>query len=380
MLWRPVNYDPTHTKTFRYHFGSPAIEVPRGPSKLFWDDIRTIGQKLYLLPDVVSPFFTNNKDDELYFGFPDGPATSWLTIWSLVQAPVMLFLIIATIVLIAILQLLSHIYTFFFWRMIQGPSLQVYPEIPPPRYNSRYRWIFVNGIAVGKTTLRQELKVISETFNAPVLGVNNRTYGFLGDLVECIFQRDIHWQTSETRIAEPIITKYLEDTTNVDKVILVAHSQGGIIASDILNVLFSQVSWASIHDRLEVYTFGSAALQFQNPWLDAEHEQRVIRHMEHYCHEKDLVTQFGALASVDRKDEKYLGKVFVAKGWKGHLFNQHYLKHMFPGPDSAFLNQRAVRDRDPSKSNKYWVYGNDDGEGGQAVKDMSNFWKYMYYQ
>ncbi|GAM86631.1 hypothetical protein ANO11243_046460 [Dothideomycetidae sp. 11243] len=374
MLWRWPHYDPTNTKTFRYHFGSPAVQPPRGPFVIFWDDIRTIAQKSYLLPDLLSPFFTTNRNDELYLGLPDGPAVIWLTVWSLVQAPLVLFIISSALTATAVVQFLLNTYTFLFWRVIQGPSLQVYPDKLPARFNGRYRWIFINGIAVGKTTLRQELKVISETFNAPVLGINNRTYGLVLDLLECVYQRAFGWQTEETRIAEPIIKTYLEDTVNVDKVILVAHSQGGIIASDILNVIYSEVAWNHIHDRLEVYTFGSAALNFQNPWLDGKHERRLVTHMEHYCHEKDLVTQYGALASVDRKDDRYLGKVFVAKGWKGHLLNQHYLTHMFPGPDSAFLHQKVVRDSDPRKSNEYWVYDEKQKSNGLTVRDLSNFW------
>lgn len=377
MLWQSTNYNPDDTETFRKHFGSPQVDPSPGPWRLFWRDIKTLFQKAYLLPDIASPWIARNKEDELYLGPPDGAGIIWLLIWSLVQAPFLIFLFVTSVVSIAIIRFFCQIYTLLFWRVIQGPQFQVYPDNLPDRYNPRQRWIFINGIAVGKTTMRQELTVLSETFNAPILGINNRTYGFLGDLIECLLQRDIDFQTAVTLIAEPIIKNYLEDTQNVDKVVIVAHSQGGIIVSDILKVMFSEVDWNKIHHRLEVYTFASAAMNFPNPWFDSSHSEKLITHMEHYCNQLDFVTQFGALASVHRKNDKYQGLVFEAMGRKGHLLNQDYLSYMFKSPHCAFLRHLAVRDKNPQMHNLYHVQDEDAESEGKSVEDLSYLWTYM---
>ena len=377
MLWPWSNFDPYHTETYKKHFGSPKVEPLPSPLKLFWGDVGTVLRKLYLIPDLLKPFYTNNPNDELYLRFPYGSALIWLVLGSLIQAPLALLVIFAAVIAIAAIQLFTNIYSFLFWDLIQGPPLQVYPNNLPAHYNPRYRWIFINGIMVDMVTLRQELTVISETFNAPVLGIHNRTYGFLGDLAECILQRAFGWQTLDTRTAEPIIKKYLKDVANVDRVIIVTHSQGGIITSDILNAMYSEVPWDLIHGRLEVYTFASAAREFRNPWLNDKHDHRLVSHMEHYCNQLDLVCQFGALASVKDTDKMYMGRMFIAEDWPGHLLNQDYLSHMFPGPDSAFLNQIAIRDPNPEKRHMFWVYWKNKAGKPVTVKELSRLAQYM---
>ncbi|PNS15172.1 hypothetical protein CAC42_8173 [Sphaceloma murrayae] len=391
-----AKYDYRSTDTYKLHFDAPRIEELDSPLTLFWKDVLNILQKSNLIFLVLKPFFTVDETDELYLLPPSGLSITWWTIFSVVQLLPMLALIVTTIFVILVLQALEQIHSILFWQPIQGPKLQVFPAAPLPTHNPRHRWIYINGIATGAQGLHQNLRVLSKRFNAPVLGIHNRTYGFLGDIIECIFQRSFHFRTLETRIAVPILRKYLETSTkDVEKVILVAHSQGGICASHILDQLFAEVPWDLIHGRLEVYTFGSAALHFKNPYLDASRKEKLVTHMEHYCHEWDMVTSFGALSSLQRGNT-YKGKVFVWKEKSGHLLDQHYLKGMF-NPETSFGKdgflmggiepyEHQHEDHNDQREGKgregRWlvVPGTKVKEGRDMVKDVSFLWTYMMPQ
>ncbi len=137
----------------------------------------------------------------------------------------------------------------------------------------------------------------------------------------------------------------------MSKVILIGHSQGGIIISLVIDQLFTELP-TSCMAKLEIYTFGSAASHFSNPLVSMTSKndandlalpsakvcfdrpsqpRHVISHIEHYANEKDMVPRWGVLHCVqDVLNNRYAGSVFVRMGASGHLFNQHYMDPMFP--------------------------------------------------
>ena len=145
----------------------------------------------------------------------------------------------------------------------------------------------------------------------------------------------------------------------VTKVVLIGHSQGGIIVSLALDHLLSELP-ASCMSKLEIYTFGSAASHFCNPLLslptrptdaksstnrteinlsDNNDPKHLIPHIEHYANELDMIPRWGVLHSVcDILENRYAGSVFVRIGASGHLFNQHYMDSMFPLPKKDTTN------------------------------------------
>ena len=62
-------------------------------------------------------------------------------------------------------------------------------------------------------------------------------YGLIADLMECLFQRCLGFKTMDVRVAYDYIKACLLDPT-ISKVVLIAHSQGGIVASLALDSLF----------------------------------------------------------------------------------------------------------------------------------------------
>lgn len=193
---------------------------------------------------------------------------------------------------------------------------------------------------------------------------------------------------------------------------LIAHSQGGIIAASILDWLYGELGHRELR-KLEVYTFASAGRALRNPPLrdlgfgggggghhehenesESEHEHdnpglgamampghrrgegpgrvdRVLRYVEHYANTKDFVSNIGVLrftspAAAYSNGSLFSGSVFVRKG-SGHLLNMHYLDTMF-GDESGFMDRMVDLP----------VKGLDGVERimQRPLGDLSRLWKY----
>jgi hypothetical protein len=121
--------------------------------------------------------------------------------------------------------------------------------------------------------------------------------------------------------------------TSLDRIVIVAHSQGGIIVSAWVDQLIADLH-PSLLTRVEVYTFGSAACHFA---LRADGEGAFAR-IEHFANMHDLVAQFGVLnyargggfapSRAGAEDGvravygRYVGRVF-ARNRTGHMLLDH---------------------------------------------------------
>ncbi|MCJ1392014.1 hypothetical protein MMC18_004881 [Xylographa bjoerkii] len=205
------------------------------------------------------------------------------------------------------------------------------------------RWLFINGCITGHRGLQLNVNRLAQTFGRPVTGIHNQTYGLIADLLECLVQRCLAFNTMDVRVAYDYTKACLLDPT-VNKVVLIVHSQGGIIASLVLDSLYADLPCAII-SKLEVYTFGSAASHFNDPHISRPPAapKYCVPHIEHYVNELDLVPRWGVLYNVCQVlDNKYCGNVFVRMGASGHLFNQHYMDPIFPLDEASagsFLDQ-----------------------------------------
>lgn len=152
---------------------------------------------------------------------------------------------------------------------------------------------------VGDHWLQSAVDELSILFHRKIYGIRNKTFTPLGfllsnpvsgglilDLAECLIQRDAGYTTRDARVAYAHIKEALlrED---LKRVVVVAHSQGGIIISLVLDNLLSDlpreciIRWGcftlNILDfkKLEIYTFGCAANHFNNPKLSAAMESKA---------------------------------------------------------------------------------------------------------
>lgn len=233
---------------------------------------------------------------------------------------------------------------------------------------------------ISQSSLKYTCDRLSATFKRPITGIHNRSYGIVGDILECLVQRCLRYSTTDVRVAFETIAPELIDHAT-DRIVIVAHSQGGIIVSLVLDRMLAELPKKSL-SKLEIYTFGSAAAHFNNPVLNerdntapspvpaterhygseelsgassdrskflSHPSAHVVPVIEHYCNELDMVPRWGVLhATQDRPAERYAGRVFMRRGSSGHLFNEHYLDMMFPlNPTEGeipFLDETVVID------------------------------------
>lgn len=97
--------------------------------------------------------------------------------------------------------------------------------------------------------------MISLIFRRPVEGIHNRTYGMVFDLIECLVQRCFSYSTKDTRVLYDHLKSILLDPAT-EKCVVIAHSQGGIILSTVLDSLFADIP-SGAFKKMEIYTFGS---------------------------------------------------------------------------------------------------------------------------
>ena len=241
-----------------------AEAVRRSPFTLALRDLVTAIRMFTLFPGVIMPLWTSNPQDEFYIGWPNIGGLFLLSVASVFHIillvcciPMFLFLPgpVSTILFICG-QVTLHVICY----PMQGPP-KIWSKRPTdPELIAKYernageRWFFLNGCCVSGHNVQQNADVLAETFGRPIFAVHNRTYGVLGDLFECILQSSFDLFTEETRVCYEYVKAYCSDPA-VKKVVLIAHSQGCIMASQILDQLYVDLPAEAV-SKLEVrFTF-----------------------------------------------------------------------------------------------------------------------------
>lgn len=199
-------------------------------------------------------------------------------------------------------------------------------------------WFFLNGICTDRNVLRLNGKALADLFNRRINLMHNPSDGVALDLLECAFGRTMQIvSTLETSVAN-----ILEDALNShSKVVLIAHSQGGIISTGALYQLTGRLTGtrSMLLNKLEVYTFASAATELDLPQVYAEH----------FYHTRDYV----ALIGVAGNTRKFSGRLFHYDA-SGHLLNAHYLANLrggkFESEDSEASRMTEYANISPASS------------------------------
>jgi hypothetical protein len=142
------------------------------------------------------------------------------------------------------------------------------------------------------------------------------SFGIIFDVIQCLIQRDFAYATKDIRDAYVEIKAALIAPKH-KKVVLIVHSQGGIIGSLIVDWLLDEVPQDLLH-KLEVYTFASASNHFNNPYRGQRGAQaaagsalpephaKAIRYIEHYANSEDFVSKWGVLEYI-RHENRFMG-------------------------------------------------------------------------
>lgn len=88
----------------------------------------------------------------------------------------------------------------------------------------------VNGIATTGSGAQLIANRLHELFGRSVTAVLNRSLGIHFDIIECILQRDLLLTTTDIRVGYQAVRRAVMDPTK-KRVVIIGHSQGGIIVS-----------------------------------------------------------------------------------------------------------------------------------------------------
>jgi hypothetical protein len=195
------------------------------------------------------------------------------------------------------------------------------PGSVPQNENEEFqneKWFYVNGICTNKTILELNGYYLRDLFHRPIELIENPTDGFFVDLFECVFGRTFDMVTEPCGYTLNRVEDALRSSKN-DRVVLMGHSQGGIIISNVVKELVRKYAGQDILLKLEVYTFASAADEMASDDILTKRSGRLVPYIEHYANCGDFVARMGILQRHGMAGEIYeINK-------EGHLLNAHYL-------------------------------------------------------
>ncbi|MBW2734874.1 MAG: hypothetical protein JRH20_21020 [Deltaproteobacteria bacterium] len=227
-------------------------------------------------------------------------------------------------------------------RVLPLPFLSERPcsirQSGPERF-SREAWFFINGIASDKEMLRLNGMYLAKLFQRPIELIYNPTQGPIADLLECVVGRTFDFVTSPAEYALERVSAALSNPEK-DRVILMGHSQGGIIVASVVAGLIERFGGDRERlAKLEVYTFASACDNMQvDPELDTP--ERRVPHIEHFANTGDMIAKLGVL----EERLPVAGKVYTLDK-PGHLLNAHYLPEIETGRSYAWRDARGSLQR-----------------------------------
>jgi hypothetical protein len=234
-------------------------------------------------------------------------------------------------------------------------------------YRSGERWFYINGIINSRALVVRNAAALKAAFDRDFITIHNPTQGLVHDIVESALEKFTNTNTEVVARAFLELAHALLDP-HVERVCVVAHSQGTIIMGDVLDLIYAGIgeryldrtnmndedvasfrnfSYGTVHayeirrlmdmlrdraeevaKKLELYMFANAASRMCYLF-----PKRCLPHIESYANEHDIVTRLGALARDAFHEEDLVridGPVFTSNRY-GHQFSAHYLPGFVAG-------------------------------------------------
>lgn len=189
----------------------------------------------------------------------------------------------------------------------------------------REAWFFVNGITTNIPMLKLNGDYLKDLFKRPFELIYNPTDGVLVDVVECLLGRSFNMASEPSEYLSRRIEAAL-DYEDYERVVLIAHSQGTIIASNVIKHLLMEYEGDDRLSKLELYTFGCAADEMDIDEGLSRRYNRLVPYIEHFANKGDLVANLGILQKRKMQDRgnEYYGEIYELDR-SGHYLNAHYL-------------------------------------------------------
>lgn len=203
-------------------------------------------------------------------------------------------------------------------------------------------WVYVNGIMSNRAVVELNRARARELFQRPIDVVHNQTDSLVMDLVECWVGKTTDYLTTPAYLLVQYLLPRLLDPS-IDRIVLIAHSQGTIIVAQALEALRAWGVGACTVDyvrKLEVYALANCAstMRFlvtpaENGNSEGPNAPGHWPYIESLANEHDFVPKLGCTARPPARNVagvRLAGDLHVAMGRGGHLCNAHYLTLDFP--------------------------------------------------
>ena len=281
------------------------------------------------------------------------------------------------------------------------------------------RWFYINGVATNEDLARLNARLLTGLFHRPVGVIQNSTRSLGVDLAECALGKEFrtdpriphHHTFTEPALEATIAVMDALNRPEVHRVVLIAYSQGTIIAANVLRAVARALGAAkttrrrrdllarsarrlagdlsarldlrvrdlrrrlaatlkvfidrrpravSRLEKLEVYTFANCADQMR--WL-VRRGERFYPRIENFANRRDLVARLGVLSPYRDRPEVIAidGPVYLktAGGGWGHLLNEHHLFDILDhleSPDEVANPYLPERPEDPPVPRLYGYF------------------------
>jgi hypothetical protein len=216
---------------------------------------------------------------------------------------------------------------------------------PPRQTHEEHssRWFFINGAASAPPVALLNASELARVFRRPVSLIHTPTWGLLRDFTGSITARTLR---KDGRLSRPAVYVLQQALERHERVVLVCHSQGTIVASYIVRSLLRHASTRHLVAKLELYCVGGVADSLQMDAALTAQAGHPVPYVEHFANGRDFFAEVGVLSHLDST----AGTVFCIPERSGHLFNEHYLAGIARGD---YCNRRSrlyryVRGREPA--------------------------------
>lgn len=165
---------------------------------------------IFYVPHIFLPFRSKNKHAELYLG--DKKNVKELFLHVVLTVLGLAYLVGGVVVGLLLPGWIGLLFWFLGYLVIKAISWRLnYGAVTfwsDPKLEGgegwygkpEERWVFVNGVDAGKYWAQSNIDLLAKTFKRRILGIHNRSYGTVLDLVECLIQRCFSYATEDARV------------------------------------------------------------------------------------------------------------------------------------------------------------------------------------
>jgi len=202
-------------------------------------------------------------------------------------------------------------------KPVSAGTLVCQPEYPAASAESS-RWFFINGVVTAPPLAILHAQEIARVFRRPVHLIHTPTWGVVRDVWDTITARTLKKDGHLSRPAFYVVQRALE---RHERVVLLCHSQGTIVASYIVRKLLKHASTRHLVSRLEIYCVAGVADGLRVDDALTQETGHAVPYVEHFANGRDFFCRVGILAHLDST----AGHVYCIPERSGHLLNEHYL-------------------------------------------------------